>query len=1422
MEDQRFDFGDLLSQIGLLDELLEVDNDQQQPTQVPAAGHAGDVNRDLRDILGDEFMNNLGDDSQSNCEAPQAEPGAAADGSDAMPSDGFANSFDSDGVLPPSEEELKKSAISSGTSCSMLVDRLNKNNAGMDDTRAGAQVCASMVGAVDLLFTDKARAKEWKDRIGSVPEGWEEMTRKIGFSKCCKRLTTALDTLQGSDLEIEMLSISKVLSKIFRMSSSFVGAGMLYQATKAFVYEEEQAKGNTQRTVLLVRALNTIGLDDIKVFWKEVCLSGTVPVKFAPRSGESSDGPVIEMMGAENSCEFAWTMFLTGWIKFLSKGQEQDIDTAQWRLKYWATREKHHVLWQMVNSDGSLEDVELWFPREDGAVAEMVRGEKLINGREKLAPTLFERCRQAMVCMHPKFMEKYSQVVAQKALDLDAEVFEQKDGVPIVKDFEEMRDLMRLTQRVWKADPVQQGKVPKSSTRAGKKAGGTDGGNGGKAQPSKPCRVCKSTTHATKDCPNRPGTSCRQWCKTGACSFGDECVHEHKVAEKGPKTQQQQQQKPPIQLPVPRPAVGAAGAPAWLQPPASTTTSMPIVGAEVPWTPGKVHEKTCRGDSCKKPFKEKEDDWLGRKLPNGEQLSMPVWCPECREKRRAMHTMCIELECSECDQDDREDDVPAERCGVPIGEADLVMVITEEEDELSGLDEFLVGLQAAQQHISDVGARGEAEADEQVAAFRWSQVPEVDDGVSASAECNSHLAEIKASADAWWKRFMDGEQLGRLEPDEATRMISELKISEEGEVESTVDEGDDKCATEACTAYATTRTVSAAFLQAAAIVRGKVDMFSGTPSEVSAEVRKEVVTEVMWMVHRQLRQWHCEAGEVALIDNKALVVDWLAVMGRGPTFGQWVRQRVGELDMARSGSETAVMAGSTVVEENRREALEVAVKWLRCNAAEEVLFARHGDPGWQLFDELLDWDLMGRAKEGQVVPVVGALGAQLQGMVKGGRKGSQVWKEVQLMLSSEEVWVFRECLLGEADMQSCGMMLSMMGTSVEMQRALRVSAIRRGVGIVALAKVAEQVAAISVLDSRMWRWTHYNDKQRMGLVSTLLQGSVVTMRLWARVLAQAQEVTAVVVDNSPVLAEVNWAGVVRSGCRGAAYPDVDIQVGVRVDDMFEIKICACDEEGMGGSEDCEGAPRDEEGVRKEQSEVPMPEVHHEDRLIIYDESDSDGGGTESTDSGDETSIAFARRQRTKFGVDDHIDASNITEGKRKRTATVVYNIGSHSGGEECELNDVDEEESDSTMRSNSDSGTTTSDEARVCDVVRRRQGGSPVWEDRSQGERMNIEELESSATDTSEMSVSEWLDAEIASGSGSKAGGSVNRGGEYGTGMEVCERDETVSRWLEDAQAVIRTADSVWQAAGREEAGEDSYGLGCCCGGKWWYPSCGW
>ena len=38
--------------------------------------------------------------------------------------------------------------------------------------------------------------------------------------------------------------------------------------------------------------------------------------------------------------------------------------------------------------------------KKDSANAEMVRGENIVNGRKKLAPTLYERCRQARHAVH--------------------------------------------------------------------------------------------------------------------------------------------------------------------------------------------------------------------------------------------------------------------------------------------------------------------------------------------------------------------------------------------------------------------------------------------------------------------------------------------------------------------------------------------------------------------------------------------------------------------------------------------------------------------------------------------------------------------------------------------------------------------------------------------------------------------------------------------------------------------------------------------------------------------------------------------------------------------------------------------------------------------------------------------------------------
>ena len=1465
-EEQRIDFTDLLSQVDFLDELLEADNEQQLQTQVPAAGYAGDVDKDLRDILGDEFMDSFGPHARDMRDAPQVEPGTPAEESDAMSSGGFASSFDSDEVPLLRDEGMKKSAISSGTSCSMLVDRLNKNNAGMNDARAGAQVCASMVGTVDLHFTDQSRAKEWKDRVGSVPEGWEEMCRKKGFVKCCTRLTLALEKLQGSELEVEMLSISNVLSKIYRMSSSFVGAGMLFQATQAFVYEEEEAKGNVARTILLVRALNTISIDSIKAFWKEVCLSGTIPVKFAPRSGVSSDGPVIEMMGAEGSCEFAWTMFLTGWIKFLSKGQETDIDVAKWKQKYWATREKHHVLWQAVNSDGSLEDVELWFPREDGANADMVRGETLINGREKLAATLFERCRQAMICMHPRFMEKYAVVVAQKALN--DEEFEQKDGVPVVKDFEEMRKLLRKTQKVWKADPVAKGKVPKSSGGGG---GGGNGGSGGGKKKSEACRICKSKSHKTKDCDKRAGTSCRQWQEKGVCSFGDECVHEHKESEKG---QTNKSSGTGAQRVPGKPAwIKPTGAPDGWKPPGPNATSMAMTNEDVPWTPGKVHENKCRGEECKKVFKEKEDDWLGRKLPNGEQLSMPVWCPECREKRRAMHSMCIELEHDECDQDDREDDVPTERCGVLLEEVDMVVMVITTEEEIEGLEDFLAGLETAQRVIRDQeiaiepivpmdhrmgGDRTieQVQAAEMFSTFVWEQ-EHVDDStgganakeIEAMKELSVSLpVELKAAAEAWWQRFLE-----EVPVEETTVMLRDLGIGANAVCKDKKEQGADaecedgvgacpsvlcgsppqyeeRSAAAACTSRAAAGTVTAALMQARAVVEGKVAMYKDTPSEVSNTVRKKVTEEVMWMVHRQLHLWHSEAGGGDLIDNATLVAEWVTEMGKRPNFGKWIRQRIGEMDMTITRCDLPTMAVSAVTKRDRKEALEVAIKWLRHAAAERALFASHGPKRWLLFEELLKWEYMLTEESTLVVRAVETVGDKLEEMLSVHCRQREVWKAVQHMMSSEDAWLYRKVRASEVEASVKldlldPSMLAMAGTSVEVQKAKRVSALRRGAGVVALVDVAKETAVVSAVDRRMYEWTHKHDTQSMELISTLLQGSVSAMRMWIRVLAQGQEVTAEVKGGITDPDKVDWAQMVRSGAGRRCNPEVNIQVSMQFVDMLGMMICAGDEEGMGGSDD-----------------EPVAPVCGDGGQDVCGRSDSatqsvllpDMPGFSSDSSEEEDRILFEKRQSGKFGANSvsvkvgiqkgcagrHIDSANIIESPRKRKATVVHNVEGHSGDEKCELDDSDVgSEFEAAMgesASSVESGVSNfdSDDERVCDVLRRRLGGSPVWTTNKSESRMDIGEL-----DTSNMSVGEWLDYQSESGSGSGdtcIGSSDTSGdeeysgkGKANTKQEAMVTDVEVTRWLEANQTPARSCGS-GDGSGSDAEGGCGTGNGIC------------
>ena len=250
---------------------------------------------------------------------------------------------------------------------------------------------------------------------------------------------------------------------------------------------------------------------------------------------------------------------------------------------------------------------------------------------------------------------------------------------------------------------------------------------------------------------------------------------------------------------------------------------------------------------------------------------------------------------------------------------------------------------------------------------------------------------------------------------------------------------ENRSATGACTSYAAAGTVTAALMQTRAVVEGKVAMFENTPSQVSATIRERVTNEVMWMVHRQLRQWYCEAGSASIIDNDALVADWVAAMGRSYTFGRWIRQRIGEIDMSITHYDQPTMAVSAVTMRDRKEAVEVAVHWMRDAGAEEALLARYGKPGWQLFDELLDWKVMLKERSSKVTAAVKAVGDRLEEELGVHCKQREVWKAVRQMVDSEDAWLYRDQLVCEDDMEACEKqkLLAMMGTSVEVQKASR-------------------------------------------------------------------------------------------------------------------------------------------------------------------------------------------------------------------------------------------------------------------------------------------------------------------------------------------------------------------------------------------------
>ena len=170
---------------------------------------------------------------------------------------------------------------------------------------------------------------------------------------------------------------------------------------------------------------------------------------------------------------------------------------------------------------------------------------------------------------------------------------------------------------------------------------------------------------------------------------------------------------------------------------------------------------------------------------------------------------------------------------------------------------------------------------------------------------------------------------------------------------------------------------------------------------------------------------------------------------------------------------------------------------------------------------------------------------------------------------------------------------------------------------------------------------------------------------------------------------------------------------------------------------------------------------------------------------------------------------------------MVHNVEGHSGDEGCESDDSDVgsefeaaiDESTSSVESgvsNFDSG-----DDKVCDVLRRRFGGSPVWTTTKDESTMEVEEL-----DMSDMSVGDWCDAyQSESGSGSRCRtNSGNEGcsserGEH-TKQKAIVIDADVMRWLEANQTPVREGRHC-DIGGSAGSGSGSGSGNCCGSGSW-------
>lgn len=323
-----------------------------------------------------------------------------------------------------------------------------------------------------------------------------------------------------------------------------------------------EASASETRAKQLVLWLESYMACDINSYddFRKQSSSRSISSTFSEAFHALKDGPASDVHGIkrlthpnEQICMDAWECFFTDMVMYLAgPNQTHLIDwNAEQKLHYVPGDTKHdHPLRIKLCNDGSFQEVAEWLDQESPARQRLDTVYTKVGMHFKCL-TDYDRVGNALRAMkHKSSMDFYTEWWKQFTTNkiVPENVVIPKDGWPNIS-WDIFTSLAVDTQSALRKDKPSQAArahkmtaTPKKNTneqqptkqKSGPDVPKTTRDSGSTEKKVKPCFICKSEAHQTKDCPNRTGKPCNYFTQCGVCRHEANCQHEHVTGSQNP------------------------------------------------------------------------------------------------------------------------------------------------------------------------------------------------------------------------------------------------------------------------------------------------------------------------------------------------------------------------------------------------------------------------------------------------------------------------------------------------------------------------------------------------------------------------------------------------------------------------------------------------------------------------------------------------------------------------------------------------------------------------------------------------------------------------------------------------------------------------------------------------------------------------